>query len=47
MAYRYIKLERYGFIIIFALLFFGLLNRILFPVVTLFLRLLVGFSPFQ
>ncbi|MDP8259672.1 MAG: site-2 protease family protein [Candidatus Gygaella obscura] len=39
-ARQYMKLERYGFIIIFALFFFGGLRLIVLPVVSFFARLL-------
>lgn len=45
-AVQYNRIERYGFIIIFGLLFLGLFQYILFPIVKLFLILLTGVSPF-
>jgi len=46
LAVQYNRIERYGFIIIFGLLFLGLFQYILFPIVKLFLILLTGISPF-
>jgi len=42
LAIKYMKLERYGFIIIFILLFLGVFSAVVFPVVIYFLRLLTG-----
>jgi Zn-dependent protease len=42
LAVRYARLERYGFILIFLLLFLGLNRWVIWPVVGLILRLLVG-----
>jgi len=46
LAMKYASIERYGFLIIFGLLFLGLFQRILFPIVQFFLTLIIGFSPF-
>jgi Zn-dependent protease len=46
LAIKYSSLERFGFVIIFGLLFLGLFQRILFPIVNFFLVLIIGFSPF-
>ena len=45
-AAQYSRIERYGFIIIFGLLFLGFFQYILFPIVKLFLILFTGISPF-
>ena len=42
LAIRYSRIERYGFLIIFGLLFLGLFRLILWPVVFRFLILLIG-----
>jgi len=47
LAIKYSSLERFGFLIIFGLLFLGLFQRILFPVVKFFLILIVGPSSFS
>jgi len=41
-AYAYSRIEPYGFIIILALLWIGLLGKVLLPIVYFLLRLLVG-----
>lgn len=41
-AIRYAQLERYGFVLIFILLFMGLYRWVIGPIVKLILRLLVG-----
>lgn len=46
-AERYMQIGRFGFIIIFGLFFLGILQRILFPIVNIFLILIIGVSPFQ
>ncbi len=40
MAYAYARLERYGIVIVFVLLYFGLLNRVVWPMVEFFEHLL-------
>ncbi|MFH1942767.1 MAG: site-2 protease family protein [bacterium] len=42
LAEQYSRLERYGFIIIFALLFLGLFRLVLFPIVSVFYYLIIG-----
>jgi Zn-dependent protease len=42
LAVRYAQMERYGFILIFLLLFLGLNRWVIWPIVHLILRLLVG-----
>jgi len=45
---KYLSLQRYGFILVFALLAFGLLGKILFPAVLVLLKILlfiVGLPP--
>lgn len=42
VAAAYMKISRYGFLIVVALLYFGLFERIIIPAAYLFLRLLVG-----
>jgi Zn-dependent protease len=42
IAVRYVRLERYGFILIFLLLFTGLNRWVIWPIVGFILRLLVG-----
>lgn len=42
-AYAYSRIEPYGFIIIIALLWLGLLSKVLLPIVYFLLRLMVGF----
>ncbi len=42
LAVRYAQMERYGFILIFLLLFLGLNRWVIWPMVHLILRLLVG-----
>jgi Zn-dependent protease len=42
LAEQYVRLERYGFIIIFALLFLGLFRLIIMPFVIKFLIIMVG-----
>ena len=39
-AYAYAQLERYGVVIVFVLLYFGLLNRVVWPLVEFFKHLL-------
>ncbi|MFH1860694.1 MAG: site-2 protease family protein [bacterium] len=39
-AYRYSRLEPYGFIIVFSLLYFGIVEKIIYPVVLTFMRFL-------
>lgn len=46
LAVQYSRIERYGFLIIFGLFFLGIFQRILFPIVNLFLILIIGVSPF-
>lgn len=46
LAVQYSRIERYGFLIIFGLFFLGIFQRILFPIVHLFLILIIGVSPF-
>jgi len=46
LALAYSRIERYGFIIIFVLLFLGIFQHILFPVVHIFLVLILGVSPY-
>ena len=46
LAMQYVKIERYGFIILFAFFFLGLFQRIIFPFVNFFLKLIVGISLF-
>jgi Zn-dependent protease len=41
-AARFLQIERYGFVLLFVLLFFGLFDTILFPVVGVLFRILVG-----
>ncbi len=41
MASKYLKLERYGFIIIFGLLYIGVLGKILMPIASMLLRILL------
>jgi Zn-dependent protease len=41
-AVRYVQLERYGFVLIFILLFMGLNRWVIWPIVKLILRLLIG-----
>ena len=41
-AARFLQIERYGFVLLFALLFFGLFDSILFPVVNVLFRVLLG-----
>ena len=47
MAMQYSRIGRFGFFIIFALFFLGVIQRILFPIVNFFLVLIIGFSPFS
>ncbi len=44
-AYRYSRVERFGFLIIFALLFFGFFDLVLYPLVSLFMKIIIGYSP--
>jgi Zn-dependent protease len=46
LALQYSRIGRYGFLIIFGLFFLGIFQRILFPIVNLFLILIIGVSPF-
>lgn len=46
LALQYAKIGRFGFIILFAFFFLGLFHRIIFPIVRVFLKLIIGFSPF-
>ncbi len=46
LALKYSRIERFGFLIIFGLLFLGLFQYVLFPIVHVFLILIIGFSPF-
>ncbi len=46
LAIRYNRIERFGFIIIFLLLFLGFFELVLFPIVKIFLILLTETSPF-
>ncbi|MBN2029082.1 site-2 protease family protein [bacterium] len=46
LAIRYNRLERYGFLIIFALFFLNILQFILWPIVYFFRSLILGVSPF-
>ena len=41
MVSRYLSLERYGFLIIFGLLYFGVLDYILIPTASLILQILL------
>lgn len=36
-AYGYSRLERYGFIIVFALLYFGIVEKVIYPIVRIFM----------
>ena len=47
LAMKYASIERFGFLIIFGLLFLGLFRILLLPIVEFFLVLIVGFSPFS
>ncbi len=42
LADKYLQLERFGFIIIFGLLYLGVLNSIMVPIANVLLRLLLG-----
>jgi Zn-dependent protease len=42
LALKYSRIERFGFLIIFGLLYLGILRMVLFPIVGFFLFLLVG-----
>lgn len=42
MMRYYVMLERYGFIILIAMLYLGLLNRVIFPLVSFFSKILLG-----
>jgi len=42
IAVRYMQIERFGFIVIFLLLFLGVFNMVIFPIVTFFLAILTG-----
>ncbi|MCD6117733.1 site-2 protease family protein [bacterium] len=44
IAVKFMKLERFGFMIIFGLLFLGFFTAVIFPVVIFFLRLLTGIA---
>ncbi len=39
-AYRYSKLEPYGFIIVFALIYFGIVEKVILPLVLILMKLL-------
>ncbi|MDI6781068.1 MAG: site-2 protease family protein [bacterium] len=41
-AYKYSRLEPYGFIIVFALLYFGIVEKVIYPVVLILMRFLYG-----
>lgn len=47
LAVSYARIERFGFVILFAFMFLGLFRLIIYPLVNLFLPILVGFSPFR
>ena len=42
LAESYARIERFGFIIIFALFFLGVFHRVIFPIVYVFFNLIVG-----
>ncbi|MEA3489671.1 MAG: site-2 protease family protein [Candidatus Omnitrophota bacterium] len=42
LARQYMKVERYGFIILIGLLYLGLFDRVILPLVTVLMRLLIG-----
>jgi Zn-dependent protease len=44
LAIQYAQIERFGFLIIFGLLFLGLFQILIFPIVRLFLNLIIGSS---
>lgn len=46
VAERFSGLQRYGFLIIFFLLFIGLFDLVILPIAKLLLILIIGFSPF-
>ncbi|MCD6326660.1 site-2 protease family protein [bacterium] len=46
LAISYLRLERYGFIILIALLYFGVFKRVVFPVAIGFVEVLIGFRLF-
>ncbi|MFO7891724.1 MAG: site-2 protease family protein [bacterium] len=46
MAERYSSLQRYGFLLLFFLLFIGLFDLVILPIAKILLTLIIGFSPF-
>jgi len=46
VADRYSSLQRYGFLILFFLLFIGLFDLVILPIARILLTLIIGFSPF-
>lgn len=42
VAKKYVQLQRYGFIILIGLLYFGLFDRVIFPLVKMFARMLLS-----
>ena len=47
LALKYASIERFGFLIIFGLLYLRVFHYVLFPIVDAILILIVGFSPFS